>query len=187
MTKFIICLVIFIGGYVVGAREGITEIRLGDLEQLLLYFLSLGLGIGLAIVIGYVLYLRPVRKRLSMQEEELKNGRIDLRHEKNKVERERVERIRAIVQRNEETLREDIHQSLKNAEASMRRQIEAEVENRYRRELEKLSGIQNHTQEEKRLKKTKTTSEKPKTYQASNGKIYARLREGEPMKNPDSF
>lgn len=186
MMKFVVsssvCVAIFVAGYIAGAQEFADDaIRLGVLARFILYFLALGAGVCITGLLGYAFYIGPDRKKLLIKEEELERAKAGLQREKDKFDRERVERVEAIIRMNEEILVEHCHLALRNAKMVQRQKIEEEVESKYRTEMERLQGINHSKQEEKNPRKWKAVTSRAQTYQASNGKVYARLREGEPL------
>lgn len=186
MMKFVVyssvCVAIFVTGYTWGAQEFASDaIRLGDFARFIIYFLALGIGICITGFFLYLYYIGPDRERLSIKEQEFEQATAALRREKETFEKERKERIENIVQNNEEILVEHCHQALKGSKMTQRRKIEEEVESKYRAEMERIRGINRPKEEEKNPRKWKAVKAKAQTYQASSGKVYARLREGEPL------
>jgi len=180
--KVLVCIGIFIVGYFVGAREGTDAIKLGELERILLNFLAFGSGAGIAGVFGYGVYIYPFKRKIAKQRQRLEEAEDTLAHDKIKLDEEREERIKGIFLRQEETVKERCQEACREALARQRRQIEDEVEEKYRREMERLKGrSQSPAQEKKRTPKTLTAYGAPQFYRASDGKIYAKLRAGEPV------
>lgn len=175
----ILFVIIFVVSYGMGARHAISEaISIITVVDFFLHMSVFGVGLGVAGTAGYVLIIRPLQAKISAQKQKLEKEKDDLVREREEFELEHDKRLKAISQMAEEVALERSRDACKRAEGKLRRAIENEVEDKY---LTALSEQLHGKERESYSKEFSKVTGEPPTYKAKNGKVYAHLREGEPV------
>lgn len=180
MIKIAISVLIFVGGYIVGAREPAADaIRLGDLARNLLYCLVIGVGPTIIGFLLYYFYFSPTKEKLAKKDAELENAQDHISTLKREYNREIEEHKRKLNGNVEKYVAERVNDELKLKIPHLRREIYEQVERMYRDEADRINGV-SRSKENRSIKK-KPISGKVETCRVSNGKLYAKLKEGDPL------
>jgi hypothetical protein len=189
MAKIVFLTSVFVAGYIAGAWDSVEGIRIGQVAELIVLMLAWGAAGGIIGVLGYYLYLRPKEKRICSRERELEEAKSsfncsirEFENYQKRVEIKQAESYEEMVRKNDKYLEELSYAVCRKAKIDQKRVIEDQIERKYRINMERRLGLKSQPeQEEKPLPKKQLQSVQAQTYQASNGKIYARLCEGEPV------
>ncbi|MGO9377895.1 MAG: hypothetical protein ACLP29_05000 [Dissulfurispiraceae bacterium] len=174
MKRILISIVVslFIG-YLFGAREGLS-----DLASVILELTVIGIGLGLAGILGYYCYVSFAMTRLQERKHEIDKAFDTLQQEKAKFYNvERPEHAKNLGRLMEEYNLQRLKHALISLEIQIKGELEVKYQRKYQMELQLIKGMHPQQIQGRKIIK-KTLSGSPILYRASNGVQYARLREG---------